>query len=384
MSQTLGAPLADADGGDAGSDAVEGRAARFSSLISGVWLLFLLPPALRHLDELAEPRVWMSYVALALFLTAYVALFEMVRRRREALDLELPAREAWLLIGLLLVSGATILFGWGQDGAGVGIFASVCAAMALPTLHAAVLVGALAGGLLTVSVLEPSWESDVFIPLAVVAAGLLMWGIRQVMGRNAELMQMRAENERLLLAQERSRFARDLHDILGHSLTVIAVKAELAHRLLSVEPGRAEQELMDLERLSREALADVREAVEGYRTITLPGEIARARIALDAAGIRAALPSSADDVAGPLRELFAWAIREGVTNVVRHSTATQCTVDLTAALVRVCNDGHQPGPVVEGHGLRGLRERAEAVGARVTVQSTRPGEFVLEVRGTSA
>ena len=102
---------------------------------------------------------------------------------------------------------------------------------------------------------------------------------------------------------------------------MITVKAELANRLLDVDPERARSELADLERLSRDALADVRRAVEGYRELTLPGELARAREALPAADIDADLPNSTDDVPTDLRELFAWTVREGVTNVIRHSGA---------------------------------------------------------------
>ena len=109
-------------------------------------------------------------------------------------------------------------------------------------------------------------------------------------------MRAHEKNAELAVENERTRFARDLHDILGHSLTVITVKAELANRLLDVDPERARAELADLERLSRDALADVRRAVEGYRELTLPGELARARTALAAAEIEAELPNSTDEV----------------------------------------------------------------------------------------
>ena len=169
-----------------------------------------------------------------------------------------------------------------------------------------------------------------------------MWGVNQLMPRNVDLLRAREENARLAVADERNRFARDLHDILGHSLTVITVKAELANRLLDVDPERARAELADLERLSRDALADVRRAVEGYRDLTLPGELARAREALRAAEIDADLPNSTDEVPSELRELFAWTVREGVTNVIRHSGAPRCTVRLGAAEVEVRDDGAGP------------------------------------------
>src|SRR6185437_11442335 len=167
---------------------------------------------------------------------------------------------------------------------------------------------------------------------------LAIWGISQSINRNIEVLAVREENARLELDDQRNRFARDLHDILGHSLTVITVKAELAHRLLDVDPARARAELADLERLSRDALADVRRAVEGYRDLTLPSELARAREALRAAEIEADLPNSTDEVPSELRELFAWTVREGVTNVIRHSRASRCSVRLWPDAAEVADD----------------------------------------------
>jgi two-component system sensor histidine kinase DesK len=135
----------------------------------------------------------------------------------------------------------------------------------------------------------------------------------------------------------------------------------------------------DLERLSRDALADVRRAVEGYRELSLPGELSRAGMALEAAEIEAHLPNSTDDVQSSLRELFAWTIREGVTNVVRHSSAHSCTVRLSSTSVEVIDDGRGlDGAIVSGNGLLGLRERASAVGATVATARLSPG-FSLTV-----
>ena len=131
------------------------------------------------------------------------------------------------------------------------------------------------------------WGSPTGLVFGVVAASFAVFGMRTVMTRNIELLSAQQENASLAVENERTRFARDLHDILGHSLTVITVKAELAQRLLDVDPERTRAELADLERLSRDALADVRRAVEGYRELTLPGELARARAALAAAEIEA-------------------------------------------------------------------------------------------------
>ena len=136
-----------------------------------------------------------------------------------------------------------------------------------------------------------------------------------------------------------------------------------------------------MERLSRDALVDVRRAVEGYRELTLPGELARARAALGAAQIDADLPNSTDEVPGDLRELFAWTVREGVTNVIRHSGARRCAVRLSATCAEVADDGHGPeAPGLANAGLRGLRERAAVLDATVVTETRRPQGFSLQVR----
>ena len=125
----------------------------------------------------------------------------------------------------------------------------------------------------------------------------------------------------------------------------------------------------------------MREAVSGYRRLTLPGELTRARVALAAAEIEARLPGSADQVPSELRELFAWTVREGVTNVIRHSGARSCEVVLTPTSAEVRDDGAGPAPSpTPGSGLAGLRERAAIVGATVVTRTLDPG-FSLEVRG---
>jgi two-component system sensor histidine kinase DesK len=270
--------------------------------------------------------------------------------------------------------------GLGEAALGGIIFVTATAAMVLPSRVAVPLVLAISGAGVVAVLTVPGWDLDLDFPVFALVGAFLLWAVKQILARNIDLVRMRQENEALLLDQERNRFARDLHDILGHSLTVIAVKSELAGRLLESGDPRAAAEVADLERLSRDALADVRRAVHGYREITLPGEIARARGTLAAAGIEALVPTSVDDVVGDLRELFAWTIREGVTNVVRHSAARRCEIELTADRVVIRNDGvataHRHAD--EGHGLRGLRERADAVGARLRAVRS-GGEFILEV-----
>ncbi|BCJ49217.1 hypothetical protein Asp14428_06920 [Actinoplanes sp. NBRC 14428] len=210
----------------------------------------------------------------------------------------------------------------------------------------------------------PSWEDNGY-GLAVLLGSAATWGMRLAGERQARL---RLAQEEMAVQNERARIAADLHDILGHSLTVVTVKAELAQRLLDVDVERARAELRDLEVLARDALSDVRATALGVRGISLPGEIAAAREALAAAHVVAVLPGAADEVPTGRRELFAWTIREAVTNVVRHSGASRCEVRLAPGWVEIVDDGPGDGvPASDGQGLAGLRRRAEALGARLTV-----------------
>ncbi len=350
--------------------------------LPAVWLLFLALPVSQHWGSRDEPRVLVGFAAMVVFVVVYLAAFELLRRRRGRLQADLAPGTGWTFVIVLVLLDGAMIYGFGQDGIGSAIYIAVTAAMVLPSVHALVFIPSLAAVLFYSTFQVDEFEPDWVTPAIVLSGGFVMWGVKQILIRNIDLVSMREANESLILSQERNRFAQDLHDILGHSLTVITVKAELASRLLDIDLERARAEIDDLERLSRDALADVRRAVHGYKDLSLPGEIARAKQALDTAGITAVLPKSADHVEGPLRELFAWTIREGVTNVIRHSAADTCTVELYADRVVIFDDGR--GPTNEdskGNGLSGLAERAHSVGAAVRTSTIKPQGFALEVVG---
>lgn len=183
-----------------------------------------------------------------------------------------------------------------------------------------------------------------------------------------EIRRSRDEVERLARIAERERIARDLHDLLGHTLSVVVLKSELAARLAERDPQRAAAEIREVEAVARKALAEVRAAVTAYRAETLQGELDNARRALDAAGV--ALDAELDAVSlPPLQEgVLALALREAVTNVVRHAGASRCRVSLLAdgGTVRLVveDDGRGVrGP--EGAGLTGMRERVASLGGAV-------------------
>lgn len=200
---------------------------------------------------------------------------------------------------------------------------------------------------------------------SVFFTSLAMYGLRAGMSQNAQLRAARDEVAALATEQERLRIARDLHDLLGHALTTVTLKAELASRLVARDPDRAAAEMAEVAELGRQGLADVRAAVGGYREVSLITELATAREVLRAAGMSAELPAAVDRVPGELRELFGWVVREGVTNVVRHSRAAHVRVCLEDRAIEVVDDGRGTGSAAPGVGLAGLAERVQAAGGRL-------------------
>ncbi|MGH3445193.1 MAG: sensor histidine kinase [Nocardioidaceae bacterium] len=355
---------------------------RFGVSFAAVWLLFLADPAQQAWAQRAHPTGWLAMADLVAFAVVYIAVFRWARMRRHALE-GLPPRSSLPSLSAVTALAVVLCLLVGQSGTAASVYCVVIGVLLLPGRWALGYVVAVAAALWAAARWVPSWTPDSSILLAVLAAALAMYGVQQMLLRNVDLVAAREENALLAVQQERNRFARDLHDILGHSLTVITVKAELAGKLFEADPGRAREELADLERLSRDALADVRRAVEGYRDVSLAGELARARLALAAADIEADLPHSAEEVPTELRELFAWTVREGVTNVIRHSGARVCSIRLSAAGVEIRDDGAGPAAATPGgrvgHGLIGLRERAAAVGAVLVTRALDPRGFLLEV-----
>lgn len=245
-------------------------------------------------------------------------------------------------------------------------------------------VAGLALAALLVPVAVPSWhvslvESfDDVTPIGIPIAGLLVFAMIEVMRGNQALAAARAEVGRLAAENERIRIARDLHDLLGHSLTTITVKAGLARRLGTTDPAQAVEQITEVEELSRQALAEVRSAVSSYRDVTLVGELARGRELLRASGVAAVLPTATDVVDPARSELLGWAVREGLTNVVRHARATTCTVRLSPDTVEITDDGVGM-PASAGNGLRGLRERVTAAGGCVDAGPVEPRGWRLRV-----
>ena len=247
------------------------------------------------------------------------------------------------------------------------------------------------------------------IPTVVMATGLLaaaslLWNTHpdshwQVLGISltevpiviariaVELQERRTAAEReLALVSQREALGRDVHDILGHSLTVLTLKAEVARRLIEHDPAAASQELDEVITLARGALTDVRSTVTRLRSPDLASQVEATRTALSAAQIDMEMLGSAQDIPERQRALMAWALREATTNIVRHARATNVTVHLAPGMLRVSDDGVGLAGDQPGNGLEGLRSRFEQEGGSLTIVSplTRRTDLSGDVETDSA
>jgi two-component system sensor histidine kinase DesK len=360
-----------------------GRPLSRSRALAGlVWLGFIVAPLI---DAIGHGGHGLSYAATiaaaAAFAGVYVWLvFIWIDERRRW--------RAWVLSGLLaaLAIALTVFSrsSWGY------LFSYVAAVSALTAPEGwgfpAVLVSAGVAAAATALGGGNAGAAGGYA-ISTVGVGLLLTLMRDLRVRNQELNEARAELARTAVAAERERFARDLHDLLGHSLSVIAIKAELAGRLLPGRVDDARDEIRDVEQVARQALGEVREAVSGYHQPTLAGEMEGARVALSAAGIIAEFERSPVSLAPEVEAVLAWAVREGATNVIRHSGASHCQVRVLAGLadaaVEVLDDGAGRGLLTDGassgNGLSGLRERAERLRGRIEAGAAPGGGFRLTV-----
>ncbi len=351
---------------------------RFGWIFAGIWLVYLGNPLSVLLDDANGWRKALGLCSLAAFVVAYIAGIIDFRRVRLT-GLSRPTWRRWVQLLVLAVCAAGMIPG-AQEAALTGApFIAATMVMVLPSRMAIVSTALLFVATESATHLVDGWHDQGY-GFGVVLAAIATASFRLAWQRNQALIEAQDEIAELALEEERSRIARDLHDILGHSLTVITVKAELAQRLLDVDIERTRAELADLEVLSRDALADVRATALGVRGVSLLGEIAQARSALESAGIDADLPTVADQVPSRWREIFAWTIRECVTNVIRHSRARSCVVEMSAGLLRVRDDGvgMAADGISSGHGLDGLRRRVELAGASLRT-GPGPGGSGLEV-----
>ncbi|MFG2444927.1 sensor histidine kinase [Nocardia fluminea] len=209
---------------------------------------------------------------------------------------------------------------------------------------------------------------------AIVLTRLTVWGLGVV----DELERAKGVEAQLQVAEERLRFSRDLHDVVGRGFSAVAVKSELAVALSRAgDTDRAVAEMEEVRTLAVESMGQMRTLVRGYRNIDLRGEVAGARSLLSAAGCELVVEGDAAKVPTAFHEVAAWVVREGTTNIVEHSAATKATLTLGGSGMSLRNDRPQ-GTIGERSGLRGLEERLAAVGATLGIATT-ADEFILEI-----
>jgi two-component system sensor histidine kinase DesK len=363
---------------DSGSDkselqeiiAASGISVRLWRLYAYFWLVCLLFPIVALIQ--APPKglqLFIAVLGLIIFITVYFwamwphPLSDPGRRRyglQNSLSLLIALTGLALLLSLMFGSSFLWLFIGVSAIAGITLpFRSAATAVfALTLLTLGVSVG-ISGSLVSID-----WLHIIPLVLLVRGLGLDMIGFIRLSDALRELHHARKELAHQAVTEERLRMARDLHDLLGHTLSLITLKSELAGRLLEKDPRTATQEIREVERVARQALREVREAVTAYRQQTLRGELDAARQILEAAGIDCNIEYDSPLLAQDVDNVLGWVVREGVTNVIRHSRAHHCLIRITStnqyARVEVSNDGYQREnrmTTQTGSGLSGLAER---------------------------
>lgn len=342
---------------------------RWGILYASVWLAFLIFPVVDAVQ--LDAPLWVRATVLlgvAVFAATYVAAWVGEHRRPEGTQRRTPAYAA-----VLLALWAAVTTQLGSTAMGMLVFVVVLCCLlgtARVAVAAVVAVPALAG---------LTWWLVGDLAAAFLFALVVMMTVVSVVLRGMEQQRelRQSVQEEAAIATERERVARDVHDVLGHSLTVITTKAELAQRLLEKDTPetreRAVAELADVQSLGREALAEVRATVAGLRIARLGDELAGADRALAAAGVEADVPTDVAVVDPRRRLVLAWVLREAVTNVVRHAGATRCVVELGQHSLVVRDDGRGLGHAGHGNGLRGVAERVRAAGGVLEVTDAAPG-----------
>jgi two-component system, NarL family, sensor histidine kinase DesK len=328
------------------------------------------------IQPLMEPSryLWLGTIAaLAVFFFVFWRLFYLA---------ETPAAHYWMLVVTFTLG--LITFPWNQGGSTFFIYTAAFLPFILNSARRVVILillecAAILAECAIFNVIAPhgpfhiGWPNGYIADFLVVVVGGGNVYFAQQKRADSKLRAALEENVALAAVAERERIARDLHDVLGHTLSVIVLKAELAGRLVLLDPARAAAEMSDVEKTARVALAEIREAIGGYRSRGLVAEIEAARSTLDAAGVTLL------DEGSPVRETLspqeetalALALREAITNIVRHARATTCRlkfISLEGQRRLVVEDDGQQGVVCEGNGLRGMRERIESIGGHFSLE----------------
>lgn len=345
------------------------------------WLL-LGVGALSNLLQGETSNPWAAGAGLLAFNTLYIAVVWRAfdPRCRES-------RTTWWLLG---AQGAvTYGLAWGYGGTWLMFFPlfSLACGTVLRGHRLMLLLIVLSGsaGVIGGTRGDGPWDA-MTIGYGTFMSGLMTSALLGLAETVRELRETRQELARSAVEQERLRFSRDLHDLLGHTLSVVVVKAEAVRRLAPRDLGAALAQAADIETVGRQALAEVREAVTGYRAGSLASELDRARSALAAGGIEAVVRQSGPPLDPRTEALLGWVVREGVTNAVRHSRAEHCVIEVRGTaeqvVLEITDDGRgaAAGRPPGGTGLTGLAERLAAAGGTLEAGPREEGGFRVTVR----
>ncbi|MBV8113866.1 MAG: sensor histidine kinase [Silvibacterium sp.] len=340
-----------------------GKSVKHPDLGDFVWIaysfFFFIEPIVRH-----NRAYWIGFAGFYVIFAAIYAGMVFTRKRWQHYAL----LAAWGVLGALY-------FPQHNEASGTFIFVAAFVPFVTDSLVISVSTIALASSAIVAEglLLHINPWSWVFCPVISLIVGGTNLFTSQRARANAKLEMAHEEIEQLAKMAERERIARDLHDVLGHTLSVIVLKSELAGRLFSRDPQRAAAEIADVEMISRKALGEVREAIRGYRAEGLAAEIKRAQSTLDAAGVSLVCEQGAPELNPAVESVVSLVVREAVTNIVRHAQASQC--EMTFSIQNrhtslVIEDDGRGGVRADGNGIRGMRERVEALGGQFTIDGT--------------
>ena len=320
---------------------------RWGWVVAAIWLVFLTYPVLETFQtDASTPAKGLSLALIAAYAAIYLLGWSVWREH---------ALKIWFAMILLAVATVPVI---GIEAVGLTPYLGAFSALVVPA---------------------PWWKwttvTSALLPLISLVGGdfpafffLMVWpiiGFCTAMRVFSELEGQSGDaRAELALVAERDRVARDVHDVLGHSLTALSIKAELAARLIDVDPARAREELESIQETARQALAEIRATVGGLRAANLEAELAAAPRVLADADIETRLVGTVADTDPRHRTLLAWVLRESVTNVVRHAGASTVSIELSPSGLVVADDGagFDTSNGLDGNGLRGMRERVSAAG----------------------
>lgn len=347
---------------------------RISPWIWLVWLVWLFGPAFFfNVRDLTRFPHWLpaTLLSLPVFLATYVAAYASPRRRM-----------VWYALAIAVLCFAATPF---NPFAQTYVIYACAVAAAWSSLRksGALVLAILAAYSIEWFALHYPWQSlvNAWI-LCPIVAGLII--AERVQNRHrADLRLSHDEVRRLAASAERERIGRDLHDLLGHTLSMVALKSELAGRLIDRDPRAAHREMADVARVAREALSQVRSAVSGIRAAAMAAELASARLLLEAAGVQMEYWHDPQELPPEVETCLALALREAVTNIQRHAHANRVEVTVIVGAERVVlriRDDGRGGVNERGNGLTGMRERIAAHGGELWIESPRGRGTGIEVR----